>query len=492
MADVADHVFSHGLTYDDILLVPQYSQVLPSDTNLKTAFTRNIMLNTPLVSAAMDTVTESATAITMAQSGGIGVIHKNMSVQDQAHEVHKVKRSESGMVTDPITVPPTMSIREVVSLMDKNKISGVPVVLNGELVGIVTGRDIYFEEHDDRHVSEVMTKEVITAPMGTTFEQAVKVLHKNRIEKLPVVDGRKIVGLFTIRDIENARKFPDASKDKQGRLLVAAAVGAGGDYLERTEALLRFGADVIVVDTAHGHSQGVLTAVTTIKKKFARQYTFDIVGGNVATGEATQALIDAGADAVKVGIGPGSICTTRIIAGIGVPQFSAVLECAKVARAAGVPVIADGGIKYSGDVVKALAGGASTVMIGSLFAGTDEAPGELVIYQGKSYKSYRGMGSLGAMRKGSKDRYFQAAVEDQGKLVPEGIEGRVAYKGTLTNTAYQLLGGVRAAMGYVGAANLGDLRERAKFVRITSAGLRESHVHDVYITREAPNYKLEN
>lgn len=489
----ADHPIAEALTYDDVLLVPCHSHVLPGETVLETRFTRRIRLKTPLVSAAMDTVTESGTAIVMAQAGGIGIIHKNMTIQDQAYEVRKVKKSEAGMVTDPITVTPDQTVGDVIAVMRKFNISGLPVVDNDSLIGIVTGRDIRFEKNHARRVREVMTAEVVTTRRGVSPEEAVELLHKHRIEKLPVLDetGKRLVGLYTIKDIEKSRRFPNASKDAAGRLLVGAAIGAGGDYLERCQALLEAGCDVIIVDTAHGHSQGVLDAVTKVKTTFKR-FDFETVGGNVATAEATLALIAAGADGVKVGVGPGSICTTRIVTGIGVPQLSAVMECARAAAGSGVPIIADGGVKFSGDVVKALAGGADTVMIGSMFAGTDEAPGELVIYQGKSYKMYRGMGSLGAMAKGSKDRYFQGEIEDTGKLVPEGIEGRVAYKGPLANSLYQIMGGIRSAMGYIGAPTIRDLQERARFRKITSAGLRESHVHDVYITREAPNYKLDD
>jgi IMP dehydrogenase len=481
-----------ALTYDDVLLVPQHSKVLPGETQLETRFTRRIKLKIPLVSAAMDTVTEAPTAIAMAQAGGIGIIHKNMSIADHAAEVRKVKKSEAGMVLDPITVSPDQTVGDILAIMRKHNISGLPVVDGGALVGICTGRDIRFEKNTSRRVREVMTAEVVTTKRGVSTEEAIEILHKHRIEKLPILDddNRTLIGLYTIKDIEKSRKFPNASKDSKGRLLVGAALGAGGDYLERAEALLDAGVDVLIVDTAHGHSQGVLDAVARVKKSF-KKYDFEVVGGNVATAEATQALIEAGADGVKVGVGPGSICTTRIVTGVGVPQLSAVMESAAAARGTGVPIIADGGVKFSGDVVKALAGGADTVMIGSMFAGTDEAPGEMVIYQGKSYKMYRGMGSLGAMSKGSKDRYFQGDVEDQGKLVPEGIEGRVAYKGPLANTLFQLMGGIRSAMGYVGAPTIRDLQERARFRKITSAGLKESHVHDVYITREAPNYKLD-
>ena len=480
-----------GLTYDDVLLEPQHSEILPGDTDLATRFTRRISLKTPILSAAMDTVTESDTAIAMAQSGGIGVIHKNMTIEAQASQVKRVKKSEAGMVTDPITVTPGQTVGDILDVMKRYNISGLPVVEGSRLVGIVTGRDIRFERDPSRPVSEVMTAEVVTTTQGTSSEQAIDILHKHRIEKLPILDGGgHLVGLYTIKDIEKAKRFPNASKDSGGRLLTAAGIGAGGDYMERAEALLAAGADALIVDTAHGHSQGVLDAVQSIKKNFQR-YEFETIGGNVATRAATLAMIEAGADAVKVGVGPGSICTTRIVTGIGVPQLSAVRECAMAARDHNIPVIADGGIKFSGDIVKAIAAGASTVMIGSLFAGTDEAPGELVIYQGKSYKVYRGMGSLGAMTQGSKDRYFQGDVEDTGKLVPEGIEGRVAYKGPLANTLFQMLGGIRSAMGYIGAKTIPELQERAKFRRISPAGLRESHVHDVYITREAPNYKLD-
>ncbi len=482
-----------GLTFDDVLLVPQHSQVLPHETNFESWFTRNIKLKSPVASAAMDTVTESETAIAMAQQGGIGVIHKNLNIEGQAKEVKKVKKSESGMITNPVSIDSKSTVGDVIQIMNERNISGLPVVDNDSLVGIVTGRDIRFEKRMERLVSEVMTKKVVTAPFGTTSTEAVEILHKHRIEKLPVLadDGKTLAGMFTIKDIEKARLFPNASKDSQGRLLVAAAIGAGGDFLERAEALLQAGCDVLVVDTAHGHSQGVLDAVKSVKDTFQSKYQFELIGGNVATADATEALIEAGVDAVKVGIGPGSICTTRVIAGIGVPQFTAICNTSSAARKYNVPVIADGGIKFSGDAVKALAAGAGSVMIGSLFAGTDEAPGELIIYQGKSYKSYRGMGSLGAMTKGSKDRYFQADEEDTGKLVPEGIEGRVAYKGPISKTLYQLLGGVRSAMGYIGATNISDLQKRAQFIKITNAALRESHIHDVYITREAPNYKLD-
>ncbi|HYX31563.1 MAG TPA: IMP dehydrogenase [Oligoflexus sp.] len=490
MTDIS-RPFKIGLAYDDVLLVPQHSEILPHEAKLETQFTRHLKLKIPLVSAAMDTVTEAKAAIIMAQAGGIGIIHKNLTLEDQAEEVRLVKKSESGIVKDPVTVSPDATIGDVTLIMKREKFSGFPVVENGRLVGIITGRDLRFERNPKRLVSEVMTKDVITCTKNTTPDEAVEILHKHRIEKLPVLDTDKtLIGMYTVKDIVKSRTFPNASKDSSGRLLVGAAVGAGGDYLERAEALIKAGVDVIIVDTAHGHSQGVLNAVRRLREAFTGR-PFDIIAGNVATPAAVRALVEAGADAVKVGIGPGSICTTRIVAGIGVPQFTAVMDCAAEGRKLGVPVIADGGIKFSGDIVKALAAGAQTAMIGSLFAGTDEAPGELIIYQGKSYKQYRGMGSLGAMRKGSRDRYFQGDVEDPGKLVPEGIEGRIPYRGTLSDTIYQLLGGIRSAMGYCGASTIDDLHQRAEFVQITSAGLRESHVHDVYITREAPNYKLD-
>jgi len=487
-----ERTFRDGLAYDDILIVPQHSTILPHETDLTTKLTRELTIKTPLVSAAMDTVTESATAIAMAQAGGIGIIHKNLSIDDQSREVKKVKKSESGMVTDPICVKPSDTVGDVISIMQKYRFSGFPVVEAGRLVGIVTGRDIRFEKNTSRPVHEVMTSKLVTTPLGTTPGQAVDIMHKHRIEKLPVLakDGQTLAGMFTIKDILKSQEHPLASKDSSGRLLVGAAIGAGGDFMERAAALSASGVDVLIIDTAHGHSQGVLDAVKKVKAS-SQGKTFQLIAGNVATASATLALIEAGADAVKVGIGPGSICTTRIVAGIGVPQFSAVLDCAAAAKIKQVPVIADGGIKYSGDIVKALAAGAGTVMIGSLFAGTDESPGELIIYQGKTFKSYRGMGSLGAMSQGSKDRYFQSNINDQGKFVPEGIEGRVAYKGPLSQQIYQLVGGIRSAMGYTGSKMLQDLQTRTEFVKISNAALRESHVHDVYITREAPNYKTD-
>jgi IMP dehydrogenase len=491
--DSGDSIFAmedEGLTYDDVLLLPQHSRVLPHEVSLTSKFSRNINLNLPLLSAAMDTVTESATAIAMAHAGGLGIVHKNLSIEEQAREVRRVKKSEAGMVIDPVTVQPDDNVGDVIAVMRRFNISGLPVIDAQGLAGIVTGRDIRFEKNLKRPVREVMTVKVITASKGTTPEQAVEILHQHRIEKLPVVEGKSLVGMYTIKDIQKARRHPHAAKDASGRLLVGAAVGAGGDFRDRTAELLDAGCDVIVVDTAHGHAQGVIDAVRQVRHDF-RNHPFELVAGNVATPDATIALIESGVDAVKVGIGPGSICTTRVIAGIGVPQFTAVLLCARAARERGVPVIADGGVKFSGDLVKALAAGAGSVMVGSLLAGTDEAPGEMVLFQGKSFKVYRGMGSVGAMARGSKDRYFQADVDESGKLVPEGVEGRVAYKGPLAGTLFQLQGGVRSGMGYVGAATIEDLQAKAKFIRISSAAFRESHVHDVYIEREAPNYRTE-
>jgi len=477
-----------GLTFDDVLLVPARSEILPSDTDLRTQLTAEIALNMPLLSAAMDTVTEHRMAIGMAQHGGIGIIHKNLPIEVQAAEVDKVKRSESGMIVDPITMEPEQRIFEALEVMGKYKISGVPVTRNGKAVGILTNRDLRFVRDTTAAISSVMTSEnLVTVPPGTDMERAKELLHRHRIEKLLVVDtDGTLCGLITIKDIEKTLRFPHAAKDALGRLRCGAAIGIGSDRLSRTQALVEAGVDVVVVDTAHGHSQGVLDAILDIRRTFP---SVSVIGGNVATAEATEDLIKAGAAAVKVGIGPGSICTTRVIAGVGVPQLTAVSDCAEVGRKHGVPIISDGGIKYSGDVVKALAVGASTVMIGSLFAGTDESPGEAILYQGRSYKVYRGMGSLGAMNDGSRDRYFQSDVTDMGKLVPEGIEGRIPYRGTLSDTVHQLLGGVRAGMGYCGAPNLAFLRENAKFTKLSSAGLHESHVHDVIITKEAPNYR---
>ncbi|AZR74412.1 IMP dehydrogenase [Anoxybacter fermentans] len=477
-----------GLTFDDVLLIPGKSDVLPRQVCTKTRFTRNVNLNIPIVSAGMDTVTESKMAIAIAREGGIGVIHKNMSIQSQAEEVDKVKRSESGVIVDPFYLHPDNYIYEAEELMSKYHISGVPIVdKNLKLVGILTNRDLRFVNDYGRKIKEVMTSEnLVTAPVGTTLEQAQEILQKHKIEKLPLVDENNVLkGLITIKDIEKAKQFPNAAKDAQSRLLVAAAIGVSRDTEARAEALVKAGVDVLVVDTAHGHSLGVLKTVEFLKKKFP---DIDIVAGNVATAEAVRDLINAGADAVKVGIGPGSICTTRIIAGVGVPQITAIYDCAEEAKKYNIPVIADGGIKYSGDIVKAIAAGADSVMLGSLLAGTDEAPGELEIYKGRSYKSYRGMGSLGAMKEGSKDRYFQ---EDEKKLVPEGIEGRVPYKGPVADTIYQLIGGLRAGMGYCGTRTIAELKEKAQFIRITGAGLRESHPHDVTITKEAPNYSVD-
>lgn len=483
--------FRTGLTFDDVLLLPQYSDILPSETKIKSRLSRNIILNTPILSAAMDTVTEAGVAIAMAQEGGLGIIHKNMSIEDQAHEVSLVKRSQSGMIAKPIIIRQGASVGEAIAVMKENGISGLPVMnADDQLVGIVTGRDIRFENDPKKSIEVIMTRNVITANEDTSPEEAIQILQKHRIEKLPVLHKEKktLIGMFTFKDIEKSKRHPYASKDKTGRLLVGAAVGAGRDFMQRAEALLESGCDVLVVDTAHGHSKGVVQVVKSICERFKSFFPFDIIAGNVATEEGARALVDAGADAIKVGVGPGSICTTRIIAGVGVPQFSAIMECSKVTRETGVPVIADGGIKYSGDLVKALAAGASTVMIGNLFAGTDEAPGDVIIYQGKSYKSYRGMGSLAAMAEGSKDRYSQSNVEDNGKLVPEGIEGRVPYKGPLSSNLFQMVGGLRSAMGYIGARTIEELQTKAQFTVITSQGLKESHVHDVYITREAPNY----
>ncbi len=479
-----------SLTFDDVLLVPCFSAVLPKEVETSTQLTRTIRLNIPLVSAAMDTVTEARTAICMAQEGGIGIIHRNMPIPAQALEVDKVKKSESGMILNPITMDPEQKIYEVLEIMRKYRISGVPVTQGGKLVGILTNRDLRFETRLDEKISTVMTKDrLITVPVGTTLDAAKEILHKNRIEKLLVVDEQNnLKGLITIKDIEKMRKYPHSCKDSLGRLRVGAAIGPGKDREERTEALIKAGVDVLAIDTAHGHSRDVLEAVRDTKKHFP---DCQLIGGNVATREGTLDLIKAGADGVKVGVGPGSICTTRIIAGVGVPQLSAILETAEVSRENGVPIIADGGIKFSGDITKAIAAGAVSVMIGNLFAGTDESPGDLVLYQGRSYKMYRGMGSLEAMKEGSRDRYFQGDVESESKLVPEGIEGRVPSRGPLSFAIQQLIGGLKAGMGYLGAKTIRDLQQKAKFIRITSSGLRESHVHDVIITKEAPNYRLE-
>jgi len=474
-----------ALTFEDVLLVPKYSEVLPKEVDLKTRFTRNVTLNIPIVSAAMDTVTESRSAIAIARLGGIGVIHKNMDIASQAREVEKVKKSESGVIIDPVKVFPEDSIAKAMEIMATYKISGVPVVdKNGKLVGILTNRDLRFEKNYNKPVQELMTKmPLITAKEGITLEEAEDILHKHKIEKLPIVDDEGYLkGLITIKDIQKKKEYPNANKDKYGRLRVAAAIGVGNG-IERAAALVGAGVDVIVIDSAHGHSRGIIDLVKAVKERF----DVDVVAGNVATAEATRALIEAGADAVKVGIGPGSICTTRIVAGVGVPQISAIDECAAEAAKYGVPVIADGGIKYSGDIAKAIAAGASSVMIGSLLAGTEESPGETIMYQGRQYKSYRGMGSIGAMQKGSNDRYFQEGTAAD-KLVPEGIEGMVPYRGKIADVIHQLIGGLRASMGYCGAKDIRTFQEVAEFVEITSAGLKESHVHDVTITKEAPNY----
>ena len=483
--------YSTSLTYDDVLIKPGYSEVLPHDVDLKSRFSRNIFLNTPLVSSAMDTVTESETAIVMAQEGGLGVIHKNLSIEDQAKEVSKVKRYESGMIINPITVRPNSSLNDLLEVTRKHNITGVPVT-NGdnELVGILTSRDMRFETNFNQKVSDVMTPldKLVSAKEGISSEDAKKLLHKKRIEKLPIIDNQnKLVGLITIKDILKSIDFPNSNRDELGSLRVAAAVGVGASELERAQALIKAGVDAIVIDTAHGHSKGV---IDMIKKVRGLSEKIDIVAGNVATASACRDLIKAGVDGIKVGIGPGSICTTRVVAGIGVPQLSAVLECAEVCLKENIPFIADGGVKYSGDIVKALAAGASCVMIGSLFAGTDEAPGERILYQGRSYKVYRGMGSLGAMALGSKDRYSQKHVEETNKLVPEGIEGQVPYRGSLSSNIYQMIGGLRSGMGYIGAGNLKDLVKKSEFIKITSASLKESHPHDIIVTKEAPNYSL--
>jgi IMP dehydrogenase len=473
------------LTFDDVLLVPAYSEVLPNQVDVRTRLTKRIPLNIPLLSAAMDSVTEGRTAIAMARAGGIGIIHKNLTPAQQAREVERVKRAESGMITTPVTVRPDQSLRDALAVMNEHDISGVPVVENDTPVGILTARDIRFEKKLDQPVSALMTRELVTVPPGVSNDRAKELLHAHRIEKLLVVEAGKLVGLITIKDLLQADRNPDANKDEAGRLRVGAALGPGPDADERAEALVAAGVDVLVVDTAHGHSRGVLDAVKKIKRRYPQT---DLIAGNVATAEAVEALVDAGADAVKVGIGPGSICTTRVVAGVGVPQITAISDCARAAERHGIPIVADGGIKYSGDVTKAIAAGAWSVMIGSLFAGTDEAPGDLVLYQGRSYKVYRGMGSLGAMKRGSKDRYGQGGAADE-KLVPEGIEGRVPYRGSLASNVFQLVGGLRSGMGYTGSATITELRQKSRFVRITSQGLRESHVHDVFVTEEAPNYR---
>src|SRR5579862_3131572 len=476
-----------GLTFDDVLLLPARSDVVPAQTDTRTWVTRKIGLNIPVVSAAMDTVTEAHLAIALAQQGGIGIVHRNMTIERQAEEVDRVKRSESGMIVDPVTIDPEQKISDALDVMKRYRISGVPVTKNGKLVGILTNRDLRFETRFDLPISNVMTKEnLITVGVGTTLEEAEAILHQHRVEKLLVVDEHYVLkGLITVKDIQKKLKYPNAAKDAQGRLRVGAALGSSGDFLERAQELVKRKVDVLAVDSAHGHSQRVMDAVATLKRCLPE---VELVAGNVATLEGARDLIALGVDGIKVGIGPGSICTTRVVSGAGVPQITAIAECAKATRGSGVPLIADGGIKFSGDVTKAIAAGADCVMIGSLLAGTEESPGETILYQGRTFKSYRGMGSLGAMTLGSSDRYSQDA---SGKLVPEGIEGRVPYKGLLAELVYQLVGGLRAGMGYCGCATIQELRERAKFVRVTSAGLRESHVHDVIITKEAPNYRLE-
>ncbi len=486
-----NHPVPEAYTFDDVLLVPAHSSVLPAQVDISTYLTREIKLNIPIISAAMDTVTEADMAISIAREGGIGIIHKNMPIEQQAKEVAKVKKSESGMITDPVTVSPDQHIRDVQNIMREYRISGVPVVEGEKLVGIVTNRDLRFETNPDRKVREVMTsKNLVTAPVGITLEESKELLHEHRIEKLLVVDDNgNLSGLITIKDIEKIKKYPNSCKDSMGRLRVGAAVGAGENRLELTQALVDAGVDVIVVDSAHGHSQNVLDSVRDIKNAFP---DLQVIAGNVATTEGAEALVKAGADAVKVGVGPGSICTTRIVAGVGVPQLTAIHNCAIVSERYGIPLIADGGIKFSGDFTKAIGAGAHCIMAGSLFAGTDESPGDLELYKGRQYKVYRGMGSLGAMKEGSKDRYFQDKVSSISKLVPEGIEGRVPYRGPLAATIFQLVGGLRSGMGYLGCRTIEELRQNARFVRISPAGLRESHVHDVNITKESPNYWIDN
>lgn len=483
---VTDRIIQEGLTFDDVLLVPAKSEVLPRDCETSTNLTKKIRLNIPLMSAGMDTVTESRLAVAIAREGGIGIIHKNMTIEQQAMEVDKVKRSEHGVITDPIFLSPDHPVSDALELMQRYRISGVPIVVDHVLVGILTNRDLRFETDYSKKIGDVMTKEhLITAPVGTTLEGAKNILLSHKVEKLPIVDSQNhLKGLITIKDIEKARIYPNSAKDSKGRLVVGAAIGVTKDMMERADALVRARVDVITVDTAHGHSRGVLEAVHMLKSKYP---DIDVIAGNVATAEATRDLISAGADCVKVGIGPGSICTTRVVAGIGVPQITAIADCSKEAAKHGIPIIGDGGIKYSGDITKAIAAGADVIMIGSLFAGTEESPGDIEIYQGRSFKVYRGMGSLGAMKEGSRDRYFQ---EGDQKFVPEGIEGRVPYKGPLAETVFQLVGGLKAGMGYCGTTNLNELRTKTKFMRITSAGLRESHPHDVTITKEAPNYSV--
>jgi len=480
----------YGYTFDDLILIPDMSAILPHQVDVKTRLSKNIVLNIPLVSAAMDTVTESATAITMARQGGLGFIHKNMSIERQALEVEKVKKSESGMIINPITIGPESKIGEVLEIMNRYKISGVPVVKEGNLVGIITNRDLRFAMDMDQKVKAVMTKDdLATAKAGITLEESKKILHQRRIEKLLVVDDNgKLVGLITIKDIEKIKKYPNACKDQHGRLRVGAAIGVGQDMEIRAERLIKTDVDVLVIDTAHGHSENVIKAVRSIKKKYPET---ELIAGNVATPEGTRSLIEEGVDGIKVGVGPGSICTTRVVAGIGVPQMTAIMDCSEEAQKDGIPLIADGGIKYSGDITKALAGGADCVMIGSLFAGTEESPGETILFQGRTYKVYRGMGSIEAMREGSRDRYFQLDIETENELVPEGIVGRVPYRGSLAAVTYQLIGGLRSGMGYLGCKNIGELKVKPRFMLVTGAGLKEAHVHDVDIIKEAPNYRME-
>jgi IMP dehydrogenase len=479
-----------GYSFDDLLLLPSYADVLPKDVTVNTRLTRRISLSVPIVSAAMDTVTEADTAISMAREGGLGFIHRNLEIKSQAMEVDKVKKSESGMIVDPVTIHPDQKVAEVLTLMEQYRISGVPVVKGDQLVGIVTNRDLRFESDMDKKVSEVMTKDrLVTVSEGIGLEESKKLLHQHRIEKLLVVDKKgRLTGLITIKDIEKIKKFPNASKDTLGRLRVGAAVGVGPDMEERAEALLKAGADIILIDTSHGHSRNVIDSVKRLKRTFKE---IEVIAGNVATAEGAKDLIKAGVDAVKIGIGPGSICTTRVVAGVGVPQLTAIMNCRPVSEKTGVPLIADGGIRFSGDLTKAIGAGAHTVMIGGLFAGTEESPGELILYQGRSYKVYRGMGSIEAMKKGSKDRYYQGDDSEGDKLVPEGIVGRVPYRGSLQANVFQLVGGLKAGMGYCGCRTLDELREKARFIKISPAGIRESHVHDVIITKEAPNYRIE-
>ncbi len=479
-------IIGEAITYDDVLLVPAKSSVVPRDVDVSTRLTKNIRLNIPLLSAAMDTVTESEMAIALAREGGIGIIHKNISIERQAEEVDKVKRSESGMIMNPVTLTADKTVGDVLDLMTKFSVSGIPIVADGKLVGILTNRDLRFQPNRNLKVADVMTStNLVTAPLGTTLEEAEVILQKHKIEKLPVVDKNgKLKGLITFKDIQKKKRYPNACKDKHGRLRVGAAVGVTPDTIERVEALVKAGVDVVIIDTAHGHSKGVIEMVKRVKSKFS----IDVIAGNVGTAEAVKDLIKAGADCVKIGIGPGSICTTRVIAGVGVPQVTAIMNCSAMARKFSIPVIADGGIKQTGDIAKAIAAGADSIMIGGLFAGLQESPGEKVLYEGRTYKMYRGMGSVDAMKEGSKDRYFQDVEDDVQKLVPEGIEGRVPFKGELSATVYQMVGGLRAAMGYCGAENIAAMKEKAQFMRMSDAGLRESHPHDILITKEAPNY----